>query len=311
MKTAFYKYIFSIFALFLIASCSERTADKPVSDDYVNADLLINATDLLSAMESGSELIIIDTRTSFEAFSEAHIPGAIYFHSRRDLNDPDVGIDSYLVAGEVFEEKMRALGINNDSRVVLYDEGNSLGAARLFYALEYYGFNGYASLLNGGFAAWIQADLPVDSALVNGIDISTSIGNFTALIREERQCDIAYVTGIEPGSNKIIFDVRSRDEFEGTDVRAARGGHIPGAVNLEWSEVLEDGDVNFFKSHTKIQALYDSLGVTRDKEIIPHCHTNVRGSHAYFTLRLMGYDSVKPFEGSWAEYGNATDVPVQ
>lgn len=311
MKLAFNKIILFVAVLFLAIACSERTVEKPPVDDYVNAELLISASDLLSAMESGSEITIIDTRTSFEAFSEAHIPGAIYFHSRRDLNDPEVGIDSYLVNGEVFEEKMRALGINNDSRIVLYDEGNSLGAARLFYALEYYGFNGYVSLLNGGFAAWSYAELPVDSAMVNGIDISTSIGDFTAIIREDRQCDIAYVTGVEPGSNKIIFDVRSRDEFEGTDVRAARGGHIPGAVNLEWNEVLVEGDVRYFRPHNEIQALYDSLGVTRDKEIIPHCHTNVRGSHAYFTLRLMGYDSVKPFEGSWAEYGNATGVPVQ
>lgn len=311
MKITFNTYILFVVVLLLAVACSKRSSEKPPVDDYINAELLINASDLLSAIESGSAMTIIDTRTSFEAYSEAHIPGAIYFHSRRDLNDPDVGIDSYLVTGEVFEEKMRALGINNDSRIVLYDEGNSLGAARLFYALEYYGFNGYVSLLNGGFEAWSHAELPVDSAMVNGIDISTTIGDFTAAIREDRQCDIAYVTGVEPGSNKIIFDVRSKDEFEGTDVRAARGGHIPGAVNLEWSEVLVEGDVRYFRPHHEIQALYDSLGVTRDKEIIPHCHTNVRGSHAYFTLRLMGYDSVKPFEGSWAEYGNATGVPVQ
>ena len=93
-------------------------------------------------------------------------------------------------------------------------------------------------------------------------------------------------------------------------MRSEQGGHIPGAIHLEWSDVLVDGDVPTFLAHDQIQEIYDSLGVTRDKEIIPHCHTNVRGSHAYFTLRLMGYDSVRPFEGSWSEYGNAEGVTV-
>ncbi|MGF1669455.1 MAG: sulfurtransferase, partial [Balneolaceae bacterium] len=92
---------------------------------------------------------------------------------------------------------------------------------------------------------------------------------------------------------------------------AERSGHIPNAVNLEWNNVLQDGDIPYFKPAQEIQELFASRGITPDKEIIPHCQTNVRGSHAYFTLRLMGYDSVRPYEGSWAEYGNREDTIIE
>lgn len=299
-----------VMVMALVVSCNssenEVAQTEPVT--YPNAELLISAADLQYSYESENE-VIIDTRTSFEEYQKGHIPGAIYFHSRRDLTDQENPIENFLVGPDRFQELMQGLGVNNNSRLVLYDESNGLGSARLFYALEYYGFEGTISLLDGGYAGWVAAGFPSDT-LGNAVTLAANTGNFTARIQPDRQCDLAYVTGVEPGSNKVIFDVRSADEFTGVDARAEQNGHIPGAVNLEWSEVLIEGDVRYFRPYEEIQALYDSLGVTREKEVIPHCHTNVRGSHAYFTLRLMGYDSVRPYEGSWSEYGNASGVTV-
>lgn len=299
-----------VLVMALVVSCTTKETEvaQTESDTYPNAELLISAADLQYSYESDNE-VIIDTRTSFEDFQKGHVPGAIYFHSRRDLTDQENPIPNFLVGPERFQELMQGLGVNNDSRLVLYDETNGLGSARLFYALEYYGFEGTVSLLDGGYAGWVAAGFPSDT-LGNAVTLEANMGNFTARVQPDRQCDLAYVTGVEPGSNKVIFDVRSADEFTGTDARAEQNGHIPGAVNLEWSEVLVEGDVRYFRPYEEIQALYDSLGVTRDKEVIPHCHTNVRGSHAYYTLRLMGYDSVRPYEGSWSEYGNASGVTV-
>lgn len=310
ISSFFHHLLATLMIVAVIVSCTSRETEVVEAEytTYPNAELLISAADLQYSYETENE-VIIDTRTSFEDYQKGHVPGAIYFHSRRDLNDPDSEIESFLVGPERFQELMQGLGVNNDSRLVLYDESNGLGAARLFYALEYYGFEGTISLLDGGYAGWVAAGFPSDS-MANEVTVNTNIGNFTARVQPDRQCDIAYVTGIEPGSNKVIFDVRSADEYTGVDARAEQSGHIPGAVNLEWSSVLVEGDVRYFRPFEEIQALYDSLGVTRDKEIIPHCQTNVRGSHAYFTLRLMGYDSVRPYEGSWAEYGNASGVTV-
>lgn len=283
----------------VLASCS------PKPPTYPNAELLLTA----EAFQKEAQLpntLVIDARSSIEAWRSGHIPGSVFFHARRDLEDENHEVEHFLIGPEEFQAQMLALGLNHNTRVLIYDEGNALGAARLFYALEYFGFEGDISVLNGGFSAWNASGLP-GSSVAEGDSMSVvgTAGNFTSRVQESRQCDLAYVRGVEPGSNRIIFDVRSTEEYEGTDVRAAKGGHIPGAVNLEWSHVLVEGDVPYFKSFEDIDSLYTSLGVTRDKEIIPHCHSNVRGSHAYFTLRLMGFDSVKPYEGSWSEFGNA------
>lgn len=304
------RLLLSVLALFLITlACSPKPPAGPPT--YPNATLLLSADDFEQAAASEG-VVIIDTRTSYDAFTAGHLPGAIFFHARRDLEDPEHPVRHFLIGSEPFELAMQALGLHNDSRVLIYDEGNALGSARLFYALEYYGHTGPISLLDGGYAGWLAASKPVTNSVESEdpIEVLASIGTFTSRVQEDRVCDLAYVTGVEPGGNRIIFDVRSAEEFEGTDVRAAEGGHIPGAVNMEWSSVLMDGEIPYFLPFEEIRDLYASLGITPDKEVIPHCHTNVRGSHAYFALRLMGYDEIRPFEGSWSEYGNAPGVPV-
>lgn len=284
---------------FISAGCTSES-DIGAPTTYPNADILLSAEEFAVAIND-ERTIVIDTRTSDSLFQVSHIPGAVHFHSRRDLNDPDSPIEFFMVGPEVFEAQMRGLGVHNDSRILIYDEGNSLGAARLFYALEYFGHEGHVALLNGGYLAWLDAEMEVTGHEV----MPMPEGKYTSRVQADRVCDVRQVMEAVNNPNMIVFDVRSPEEFDGTDVRAERGGHIPGAIHLEWSEVLiDDGDVPFFKPFVEIEALYADLGITRDKEVIPHCHTNVRGSHAYFTLRLMGYDSVRPYEGSWSEYGN-------
>lgn len=289
-----------------IILCVGLISCAPSDPTYPNAHLLMSADEFHKA-STASRTIVIDTRQDFDAFREAHIPGAIYFHARRDMVDTEHPVRHFMVGPEQFQTMMQSLGVNSDTRVLIYDEGNALGAARLFYGLEYYGHTGGIAILNGGFASWQSAELPVNSLEPESpISFGSRLGDFQSRVQESRQCDITYITGEVIGNpNKIVFDARSEEEFTGDDVRAERGGHIPGAVNLEWRKVLSDGDIPYFLPFEEIRDLYASLGITPDKEVIPHCHTNVRGSHAYFTLRLMGYDSVRPFEGSWEEYGNS------
>ncbi|MCH8524101.1 MAG: sulfurtransferase [Balneolales bacterium] len=297
------KYIALLFvtvaALTATACSSANESASATHTTFPNENLLLSVEQFASEMLA-ENTVIIDTRTSDSAFTASRIPGAIYFHSRRDLNDPDAAVEFFMVGPQAFEAMMRELGIHNDSRILLYDEGDNLGSARLFYALEYFGYEGYVALLDGGKKAWVHAEM----AVASGTPDEHLMGTFTSRVREDRVCDVRAVMAAAENPNQIVFDVRSADEFDGTDVRAAQGGHIPGAVHLEWREVLQDGDIPFFRSFEEIRDLYASLGITPDKEVIPHCHTNVRGSHAYFTLRLMGYDSVRPYEGSWAEFGN-------
>lgn len=289
-----------LFPLLIIFTVSCAVEDQPLTD-YPNSHLLLSASELNNIIQN-EDILLIDARSEV---SDSLIPGSIHFPSISELTDPDNPVESFLIGAELFQEKMRATGLNNNDRVVIYDEGNSLAAARLFYALDYYGFSN-ASILNGGIQGW----------LADGYDIIDTPavrdeGNFSFNVNEAVFCDITYVMEAANNPDIIIFDARSEDEFTGKDERAEKSGHIPNAVNLEWSNVLQQEGVPYFLPAQEIQDKYTELGITPDKEVIPHCHTNVRGSHAYFTLRLMGYDSVRPYEGSWAEYGNNPDSVVQ
>ncbi|MCC5914199.1 MAG: sulfurtransferase [Balneolaceae bacterium] len=289
--------------IFLLSACGENGEQRDVPlTDYPNSHLLLSAGELHELLQSDEDFLLIDAR---EEHADSLIPGAVHFAAISELTDPDHPIESFLIGPDTFQEKMRAIGLSNDDRVIIYDGGNALSAARLFYALDYYGF-GNSAIVNGGLQAWIAygydiADTPAER----------SEGTFSFDVNETKSCDITYVMEAANDPNKVIFDARSEDEYLGNDVRADRGGHIPNAVNLEWSEVLEPQGIPFFRSAQEIRDLYSSLGITPDKEVIPHCQTNVRGSHAYFALSLMGFDSVRPYEGSWFEYGNDPNAIIQ
>lgn len=284
---------------FLLIACTAE--EKGPLTDYPNSHLLLSAEQLHEAL-ANDEFFLIDARGSL---SDTLIPGATHFSAIAELTDPDYPVEHYLIGPDVFQQKMRSLGVNNDSKIVIYDDGNHLAAARLFYALDYYGFSN-ARLLNGGILAWKEAGLPItDQHTVH------EPGMFQFDVQEALMCDFEYILEASNDPNKIIFDARSAGEFSGEDVRAERGGNVPNAVNLEWSSVLETEGAPKFLPAEEIRIMFENIGITPDKEVIPHCHTNVRGSHAYFTLRLMGYDSVKPYEGSWAEYGNRADAVIQ
>lgn len=283
----------------LLISCAVKE-EGPLTD-YPNSHLLLSVEELLEKLTIEG-LFLIDARATV---SDSLIPGATHFSAIAELTDPDYPVEHYLIGPDVFQEKMRNLGLNNDSDVVIYDGGNHLAAARLFYALDYYGFSN-ARLLNGGMAAWKEAGFPIAER-----SILHDPGTFRFDVQEGLMCDFDYIMEASNDPNKIIFDARSAGEFSGEDVRAERGGNVPNAVNLEWSSVLESEGVPNFLPAEEIRVMFENIGITPDKEVIPHCHTNVRGSHTYFTLRLMGYDSVRPYEGSWSEYGNRSDAVIQ
>lgn len=291
-----------LLSIFLFSACSQVEEPPHPLTDYPNANLLISAVELNERINNDEDVLLIDTRAEVP---DSLIPGALHFAAVSELIDPEHPVDFYLIGPETFQEKMRELGLDSDDRVVLYDGGNSLAAARLFYALDYYGFSN-ASVLNGGFQAWLEEGLPIATE-----PHSADSGMYTVAVQEAKICDINYVMEASNDPDKIIFDARSAGEYDGTEERAEKNGHIPNAINLEWSNVLESEGVPYFLPAQEIQNRFSALGITPDKEVITHCHTNVRGSHAYFTLRLMGYDSVRTYEGSWAEYGNSSETVVQ
>ncbi len=288
-------------ALFVINVARANSADQT----YPNEHLLITAFELNQQLNVDNQLII-DMRP--DGFEDGHIPGSVWFGGSPALVDGDVEIASFLIDSEDFQELMQSIGLNNESSVIIYDDGNSLNSARLFFALELNGF-GNARILNGGFQAWQALGFEESN---EAREVTT--GNFSTDIIVERTCDVSFIIDVLNSDTRddfVILDARTAEEHIGEREFSDRSGRIPGAVNIEWIKFMESEGIPFFRSFDEITAMLAEQGITPDKEVITHCQSNVRGSHAYFTLRLMGYDSVRAYEGSWEEWGNRSDTLIE
>jgi len=249
-----------------------------------------------------------DSKANYEL---GHIPGAVLFDWKNDINDP---ITRNVLSKESCQNLLQNAGINNDTTLLLYGDFNNWFAAFAFWVLKYYGYKD-VRLINGGRKKWLQEDRALTK------DVPTySKGNFAAN---------------EPDSNIRVFldevkravsapelkmvDVRSPKEFTGEILappeypteHAQRGGHIPGAVNIPWAQAVNDSD-GTFKSTDELKQLYESKGITSDKEIIAYCRIGERSSHTWFVLKyLLGYPRVKNYDGSWTEWGNMIANPIE
>ena len=242
-----------------------------------------------------------DSRANYEL---GHIPGAVLFDWKNDINDP---LTRNVLTKESCQNLLQNAGINNDTTLLLYGDFNNWFAAFAFWVLKYYGYKD-VRLINGGRKKWLQED----RALTKEVP-SYPKGNFAAN-EPDSQIRI-FLNGVKravsaPGLKMV--DVRSPKEFSGEILappeypteHAQRGGHIPGAVNIPWAQAVNDGD-GTFKNTEELKQLYESKGITPDKEIIAYCRIGERSSHTWFVLKyLLGYPNVKNYDGSWTEWGN-------
>ena len=201
--------------------------------------------------------------------------------------------------------------MNDDTTLVLYGDFNNWFAAFAFWVFKYYGYKD-VRLMNGGRKKWLEEDKPVTKDIP-----SHAKGNFKASEPDSSiRVFLRYVR--DTLGSKILVDVRGPKEFTGEILappeypteHAQRGGHIPGAVNIPWGQAVnEDGT---FKSADELQKLYQSKGVAADKEVISYCRIGERSSHTWFVLKyLLGYPNVKNYDGSWTEWGNMIDNPIE
>lgn len=267
---------------------------------YANPRLLWTVDDLKARLDD-PRIVLMDMRQP-EAFSNGHIPGSrsfdIFGISLIDTSPAPLRAFLWLI-----EHLVQAKGVNEDSIVVVYDDISGNRSARLFWFLELFG-HPTVHMLNGGHQAWVSSGLPLtQSATI------PSAGNFKAKLRPELLATADDVLGALGDAGSVIIDTRSDGEHTGKVVRAARGGSIPGAVHLEWTHNLDAA--GFFKSAEELSAMYEARGITSDKAIIPHCHGGYRSAHTYLALRLLGYPDVRNYLGSWGEWGNRLDLPIE
>jgi thiosulfate/3-mercaptopyruvate sulfurtransferase len=248
----------------------------------------------------GESLVILDFGRSEEDFLAGHIPGAVYV-PRAVVWDQVDGIPGMLPDPEQVAAELGEFGVDNAKAVVVYDSGNGLWASRAFWALEYLGHS-QAHVLDGGYAAYQSSGLAVSTT--PSIPVA---GVFTANVQEDLLASQDFIVSNLKNEAVKVLDTRSLGEYQGTDLRAERGGHIPGSLHIEWRENLNAD--NSFKSLADLEAVYGQK-VQGTDTAVTLCQTGVRGSHSYLALRLLGYEKVKLYDGSWAQWGNDNESPI-
>jgi len=275
--------------------------------DYVK-DVLVETDWVADHLEDDS-IRIVEVDENPALYAEAHIPGAIGFDWKKDLQDQ---VKRDFLGPEDFGRLFGERGISNEHTIVLYGDRNNWFAAYTYWYLKYYGHD-KVLLMNGPREKWISEGRPTTSDVPSYEPATFEARPGDDAIRARRDEVLAALD-----NGKRLVDVRSPQEFSGELIAMAgyeqegaqRGGHIPGAASIPWAQaVREDGT---FKSRDELEELYGGKGVLSGEPIIAYCRIGERSAHTWFVLHeLLGKDDVKNYDGSWTEWGNLVNVPIE
>ena len=264
--------------------------------------LLISPQALAASLaDPATRPLLLDVRAA-EAFASGHLPGAVHLDLWGfSLTDTDPApLKAFLW---MIEHVLALRGVTADVPIVVYGDTSDVKAARVFWFLEDFGHPS-VRVLDGGAAAWTRAGLPLTTEVTTpaasawaGAPVPSRLATYRDVLDRLDRPDAT------------IVDTRTDGEYCGTTVRAARGGAIPHAVHLEWTESLQpDGT---FKPPDALRAMYAARGITPDKDVVTYCQGAYRAAHTYLALRLIDYPRVRNYLGSWKEWGDRAELPIQ
>jgi thiosulfate/3-mercaptopyruvate sulfurtransferase len=295
----------------MTATSTAEPVDRAIAaKGYAHPEVLVSPSWLAEHLDDPS-VRIIESDEDVLLYDMGHIPGAQKIDWHSDLNDPVV---RDYVQPDRFQQLLRAKGIDESTTVVFYGDKNNWWAAYAYWVFQLFGFTN-ATLLDGGRAKW-EAD---------GRPMVTEVPRFPATsYKAPPRADMgirAFRDQVlkHQRAGKPLVDVRSPDEFTGKKLHmpdypqegAMRGGHIPGARSVPWARAANpDGT---FKSATELRAIYEKeQGLKPNDDVVAYCRIGERSSHTWFVLsRLLGYEKVRNYDGSWTEWGNSVGVPIE
>jgi thiosulfate/3-mercaptopyruvate sulfurtransferase len=276
--------------------------------DYAK-DVLVD-TDWVAEHLDDDEIRIVEVDENPALYAEAHIPGAIGFDWRSDLQDQ---VKRDFLSPEEFGRLMGSRGISNDHTVVLYGDRNNWFAAYTYWYFLYYGHD-KVKLINGPREKWISEGRETSTDVPSHPEASFDAKPGDESIRAHRE---EVIDALDGGTS--LVDVRSPQEFSGELIAMAgyeqegaqRAGHIPGAISVPWAQAVNDDGT--FKSADELRELYTSKEVIRDgAPVIAYCRIGERSAHTWFVLHeLLGIDEIENYDGSWTEWGNLVNVPIE
>ncbi len=265
--------------------------------------LLVEPAELQTRLDH-PDLLLVDL-SGADSYHNYHLPGALHLEYSRitgELPDSPGPIPARLPLAQALAET----GLSDRHHLVAYDDGDGAQACRLLWTLDLIGHKNY-SLLNGGLGGWTAAALPVEQEK-RSRPLRRQPFEY---VSNAPVAGLLYILQHLGDASLTIVDARTPEEYRGEDLRARRGGHIPGAINLDHRLLLDSEHNHRLRPPAQLRTIVQQAGIEGGKELICHCQSHRRSALLYIALKSLGFKRLKAYPGSWAEWGNNLDTPIE
>lgn len=271
--------------------------------------LILDAATLRAYLGSHTEadvntsVLIVDLSTE-DLYRQGHVPHAVFFKSE-SLIEGQPPAPGKLPACEKLAQALSEIGYRAEQHVIVYDHQGGPWAGRFIWTLDCIGHTGGVSFLTGGAQVWEAQG----NALVQEVPVITATDVSITAYKQAYIADAQYIKKRLSQPDFRVWDARSPEEYSGKKVLAAKGGHIPGAINIEWTQLLASDFT--LKSLVELAQIVNDHELSVDDEIVTHCHTHRRSGLTYVVMKALGFPHIKAYPGSWSEWGNLADMPIE